>query len=110
MYTNAKALNMMVNSELEARMSQESYQLAKQAREELDALIYELAELKEILGESNSLLRSANSIADREGKRTNWEPFRFQVKDLLNRQHEILKGYWQARADAASAKVTSDGA
>lgn len=49
---------------------------------------------------ANGLLRSAYSIALREGKDTNWEAFRMQLKNTLEREQEMgfLKGYWEFQA------------
>jgi hypothetical protein len=42
------------------------------------------------LKEANGLLRSAYCIAERDGKATNWEAFRGQLKTTLEKQHAIL--------------------
>lgn len=42
------------------------------------------------LKEANGLLRSAHSIAERNGSQTNWEAFRGQLKKALDKQHAIL--------------------
>lgn len=64
--------------------------------------------LLECLTESNSLLRSALSIAERDGLETNWNAFRVQLKNALERQHEIMSGYYIDKADQASARVQAD--
>lgn len=46
--------------------------------------------LLELLTEANSLLRSASSIADREGKSTNWEAYSKQIKAALAKQHAVI--------------------
>lgn len=55
---------------------------------------YEAAqkESRELLLDSNEVLRSTYSIAVRSGKETNWEAFLNRVERLLKRQHaEIYK-------------------
>jgi len=42
------------------------------------------------LREANSLLRSAASIASREGSQTNWRAFAGQVKKELQREHPLM--------------------
>ncbi len=39
---------------------------------------------------ANGVLRSAKTIADREGWKTNWAPFRRRVELVLEQQREIL--------------------
>lgn len=51
--------------------------------------ITELLVYKERLKESNELLRSAYSIAERDGIQTNWEAFRNQVMTELKLQKEF---------------------
>lgn len=46
--------------------------------------------LLELLRESNECLRSAFSIADRNGESVNWESFRNRVKAILEKQHPVL--------------------
>ena len=41
--------------------------------------------------EANDLLRSLNSVVQREGKETNWEPLKKHCKSELERQHTLLK-------------------
>lgn len=48
------------------------------------------SELLERLKQANSLLRSANSIAERKGEQTNWIAFQNQLKKELELQHKIL--------------------
>ena len=43
-----------------------------------------------LLEDANSLLRSAHSIAQREGIQTNWKAFGDQVRDALEAQHEMM--------------------
>lgn len=54
-----------------------------QLNEEINRLIIEVKE-------SNQLLRSAYSIAERDGIGTNWEAFRNQVSIVLERQHKMI--------------------
>lgn len=65
--------------------------------------------LIEELAQANSLLRSAYSIALREGKETNWEAFRNQLKNTLERQQElgILKGYWEFQLETVLSGFNS---
>lgn len=46
--------------------------------------------LLELLKESNECLRSAYSIADRNGESVNWESFRNRLRTILEKQHPIL--------------------
>jgi hypothetical protein len=62
----------------------------------------------EELAKANSLLRSAYSIASRNGADTNWESFRNQVGKLLNDEHEILQGYWTDKAAEISKFLVVD--
>jgi hypothetical protein len=54
-----------------------------QLNEKIERLIIEVKE-------SNQLLRSAYSIAKRDGNETNWEAFRNQVSIALERQHKMI--------------------
>jgi hypothetical protein len=49
-----------------------------------------MEELIEAFEEANSLCRSMNSIAERNGEYTNWEAFRKRLSEALVRQHSIL--------------------
>lgn len=64
----------------------------KERADRLEAMIDTMAgtivDLRAFMFESNESLRSAYSIAQREGVDTNWEAFRNKIKDLLDRQHE----------------------
>lgn len=42
------------------------------------------------IDEANEALRSANSIAGREGECTRWVPFKNQIEGILEKQHAIL--------------------
>jgi predicted transcriptional regulator len=44
----------------------------------------------DMLKRANELLRTANSIAEREGKDTYWEGFQKQLKIALKEQHEYF--------------------
>ena len=57
------------------------------------------AEIKE----SNDLLRSAFMIAKRDGKETNWEAWRKQLNNALERQHAMMYG---EKAQQALNEVT----
>ena len=59
-------------------------------------------QLIKLLIESNELLRSTNSIAERRGANTNWEAFERRVKDALQRQHQplIALGTYEQKTDA----------
>lgn len=48
------------------------------------------AELTTALENANEILRSAHSIADRNGERTNWTSFKDNVQKALFEQHRIL--------------------
>ena len=48
-------------------------------------------ERKENWIEANNLLRSLNSVVQREGKETDWEPLKKKCKNELGRQHKLLK-------------------
>jgi hypothetical protein len=50
--------------------------------------------LKKELAKANSLLRSACSIAQRKGEKTNWDAFGNCVLQVLFDEHEILRDYW----------------
>lgn len=45
----------------------------------------------ELLKQANDILRSVNSIIDRQGKETNWEAISKVVKMALADQHELLQ-------------------
>ncbi len=47
-------------------------------------------ELMEALKSANSLCRSANEIAKREGQDTNWESFQKKLDESLAIQHRVL--------------------
>jgi hypothetical protein len=40
--------------------------------------------------ESNQIIRSAYSIAERDGNETNWEAWRKQLEIALERQHAMM--------------------
>ena len=52
----------------------------------------EIKRLMDEVKESNQIIRSAYSIAKRDGKETNWEAFRNQVSIALERQHKMMYG------------------
>lgn len=56
----------------------------------LDEAPEEKPDILEMLQESNDALRSTYSIADREGRDTNWISFKNRIKQLLEKQHKIL--------------------
>jgi hypothetical protein len=62
--------------------------------------------LKKELAKANSLLRSAYSIAEREGEKTNWWAFRLQLLQALEDEREILQGYWAEEYDQLIKTVT----
>lgn len=62
----------------------------------------------QLLVESNELLRSAHSIAERAGKDTNWDGFEKQLKNILEKQHEFLSGYYLDRMNEQLTKVEPD--
>jgi hypothetical protein len=55
--------------------------------------------LLNLLGQANSLLRSAYAIASRNGVDTNWEAFKNQVEMALDSEHEVLQGYWLEQSE-----------
>lgn len=67
-------------------------------------LLKKLAEKDEALRDANSLLRSAHSIASREGLQTNWEAFRGQLDKALKEQHAMLYPPEAALSPAVSEK------
>ncbi len=52
--------------------------------------VEDVAEIREGLRDANDLCRSAFSIAQRDGKATNWEAFRAKLSESLERQHKLL--------------------
>jgi hypothetical protein len=66
----------------------------------------EVQVLKKELAKANSLLRSAYSIAEREGEKTNWWAFRMQLLEVLEDEREILQGYWDEEYDQILNSVT----
>jgi hypothetical protein len=59
----------------------------------------ENAKLREALVQHNDRLRSAASIADRDGKETNWLSFRGQCHYTLAEYHELVNEARQALKD-----------
>ena len=57
----------------------------------IDRMSETIVELRAEVTESNGLLRSANSIAERDGRETNWEAFRMQLSKALVREFELMK-------------------
>lgn len=47
-----------------------------------------MSKLEKLLNESNELLCSAYSIAERDGVQTNWDAFRNRLKNALDAQHK----------------------
>ena len=45
---------------------------------------------RELLLDANSIIRSFNSVIDRQGKLTNWEGLKIQVSRILKEQHSFL--------------------
>lgn len=45
---------------------------------------------QELILKANEMLRSAYSIADREGNDTNWKAFKNKLKWVLDEQHRYL--------------------
>jgi hypothetical protein len=49
-----------------------------------------ILKLKAALEEANQICRSMWQIAERDGKDTNWEALRVQLRKALDNQHSIL--------------------
>lgn len=47
-------------------------------------------EMRELLEEANQLLRSTYSIGELGGVVTDWEPFRLQIKEAIEKQHRFF--------------------
>jgi len=62
-----------------------------------------LKRIESEIKESNDLLRSAFMIAKRDGKETNWEAWRKQLNNALERQHAMMYG---EKAQQALKEVT----
>ena len=70
-----------------SKMSNDAVDLA------IDVLIdvfREQIEMHNALKEANSLLRSMNSIAERNGAETNWNAFRKKLSGTLAQEHQLL--------------------
>jgi ribosomal protein L37AE/L43A len=52
----------------------------------------EIKRLMDEVKESNQIIRSAYSIAERDGNETNWEAWRKQLEIALERQHAMMYG------------------
>ena len=52
----------------------------------------EIKRLMDEVKESNQIIRSAYSIAERDGKDTNWEAWRKKLEIALARQHAMMYG------------------
>lgn len=59
-------------------------------QDSVEALTAEGSELKKLLKEANSALRSAAEIAQRDGKDTNWDAFRSRIAAVLLPQHKYM--------------------
>lgn len=53
---------------------------------------------KAALAEANEVLRSAYSVAARQGKETNWEAFTNRVDGVLKAQHPMIFGRERAES------------
>jgi hypothetical protein len=53
-------------------------------------LLAKVQALSAALEDANGLCRSAYQIAERNGKSTNWEPFRARLTESLQRQHAVM--------------------
>lgn len=66
----------------------------KDAHEALEKSQQENTALREwllpVLRRANDLCRSMHAITEREGKETNWPPFRAELEGALAEQHELL--------------------
>ena len=49
----------------------------------------QMRKIEKLLLESNDALRSAHSIAERDGVNTNWRTFKNMVSKALDDQHEL---------------------
>lgn len=61
-----------------------------QLREEVERLKKENDGWKDLVDRSNSVLRSAASIAERKGEYTNWDGFLKQTELVLKEQHTLF--------------------
>jgi hypothetical protein len=59
----------------------------------------EIDRLMEMLKEANEILRSAHSIASRDGNATNWGAFLKRVCAVLEAQHKVLTDYFTTERD-----------
>ena len=57
----------------------------------VDRMSETIVELREDVAESNSLLRSASAIAERDGEATNWNAFRRKLDIELTRQFSLMQ-------------------
>ena len=46
--------------------------------------------LERLLTEANGLIRSFSAVCDREGRETNWEGLKMQVRRALAEQHQVM--------------------
>ena len=56
----------------------------------IDELQEKCRKYKEMLFEANDVLRSAHSVASRDGLQTNWQAFRELLDKTLKDQHAVL--------------------
>lgn len=71
------------------RVSKQAGEITSAWRQSLD----EIDKLMKMLGQANSLLRSAYKIAERQGRKTNWSAFQKRVHAALEKQHDVLNDY-----------------
>lgn len=67
-----------------------SDKLVEKLWSEVEAEEAERAAVRQALESANSLCRSAMSIAERDGRDTNWESFRARLKESLELQHKVM--------------------
>lgn len=73
------------------KASKQAMQIAAGWRESVE----EIDKLMKMLKEVNDVLRSAHSIASREGKETNWPAFTKRVAAILEQQHKMIVDYFR---------------
>jgi hypothetical protein len=56
-----------------------------------------------LLKDANETLRSACSIASREGRDTNWQSFRARVEAVLKDHHQVVSDYFKDKDDEPDA-------
>ena len=83
----------MTEAETVAKLDRALSDLSKQAHDagmEIALLRAENKKLRAVLAAANDLLRSTASVADRDGRGTNWEGFKKEVHDALLVQHRLM--------------------